>query len=318
MFPLYILFLPTLLVAAFPLNDDFAVDLSYLGERAFSKPDPKTGEKLDSWNETEHGNPEELGEYAEGDIVFPKQTSRNGMVAGTLRWPNGEVPYEIAGLYSAKDLDVIKKAMDIYKKYTCISFRPRQGRDRDYISIANGRTGCWSSVGRIGGKQQVNLQSPSCTTKLGTALHELMHAIGFLHEQSRYERDEYITVAWNNIKRGHENNFDKAEKGSTNGYGVNYDYRSVMHYSSKAFSANGQPTLIPKDKRYVDRIGQRDGFSRGDITKINAMYNCPEKTLEIVNRTGTITNATNAHENESEQSNPLLSAAAGLFSLFMH
>jgi len=45
---------------------------------------------------------------------------------------------------------------------------------------------------------------------------------------------------------GHENNFDKADEQKTTGFGVPYDFRSVMHYSNMAFSANGRPTIIPK------------------------------------------------------------------------
>ena len=92
--------------------------------------------------------------------------------------------------------------MDEYHKRTCIKFVPRQSGHRDYISIVSGNTGCWSSVGRVGGAQQVNLQSPGCLTTLGTPIHELMHALGFLHEQNRYERDSHVTIVWNNIQAG--------------------------------------------------------------------------------------------------------------------
>lgn len=91
--------------------------------------------------------------------------------------------------------------MNDYHKYTCIKFKPYTGEESDYIRITAGNTGCWSSVGRIGGKQDVNLQVPGCLLKKGTVIHELMHAIGFLHEQSRFERDEYVTIQWNNILR---------------------------------------------------------------------------------------------------------------------
>lgn len=57
-------------------------------------------------------------------------------------------------------------------------------------------------MGRISGKQEVNLQSPYCTSKVGTSLHEFMHAVGFLHEQNRFERDDFVTIAWKNIKEG--------------------------------------------------------------------------------------------------------------------
>lgn len=74
--------------------------------------------------------------------------------------------------------------------------------ESDYISIINGKTGCWSSVGRLSGRQEVNLQSPGCTWKIGTIIHELMHVLGFMHEQNRSDRDAYVTVNWDNIRPG--------------------------------------------------------------------------------------------------------------------
>jgi len=92
--------------------------------------------------------------------------------------------------------------MDDYHKYTCIRFKPYTGEESDYIRITAGNTGCWSSVGRIGGRQDVNLQVPGCLTQKGTVIHELMHAVGFLHEHSRYERDDYVDILWDNISNG--------------------------------------------------------------------------------------------------------------------
>ncbi|KAG8301736.1 hypothetical protein J6590_046864 [Homalodisca vitripennis] len=59
--------------------------------------------------------------------------------------------------------------------------------------------GCWSSVGRIGGRQELNLQSPGCLTKKGTVEHEMIHALGFLHDQNRWESDKHVTVDYYNI-----------------------------------------------------------------------------------------------------------------------
>lgn len=74
----------------------------------------------------------------------------------------------------------------------------------------------------------------------------MMHALGFLHEQNRSERDSYVDIVWGNIQQGRQNNFQKASAETTDGQGVEYDYRSVMHYSDHAFSANGGPTIQPK------------------------------------------------------------------------
>lgn len=94
------------------------------------------------------------------------------------------------------------EAMEDFHRYTCVRFVPHNGDRDDYIRITAGNTGCWSSVGRIGGRQDVNLQVPGCVMKKGTVIHELMHAVGFIHEQSRYDRDDFVDIQWQNIKPG--------------------------------------------------------------------------------------------------------------------
>lgn len=101
--------------------DSTSVDISYLGPSIFGQPRESVGKTLESWDENHPENPEELGEYAEGDILFP-ETSRNGLVSKTTRWKDGVVPYEISLFYPPKDVQTIKRAMDIYHKYTCIKW----------------------------------------------------------------------------------------------------------------------------------------------------------------------------------------------------
>jgi len=55
-------------------------------------------------------------------------------------------------------------------------------------------------VGRIGGMQEVSLDN-GCVDS-DTIKHELMHALGFYHEQSRTDRDDYVIIYPNNIQDG--------------------------------------------------------------------------------------------------------------------
>ncbi|XP_063980211.1 zinc metalloproteinase nas-13-like [Diachasmimorpha longicaudata] len=271
-------------------SNELLTHLGHLEETMFGVPSNETGAKVAGWSEDLGINPEEMGEYAEGDILFPVGLSRNGLLAQSSRWPEGVIPYMISPYFNANQKALIMDAMNDYHENTCIRFIPYAGVQSDYIRITAGNTGCWSSVGRIGGAQDVNLQVPGCVTKKGTVIHELMHAVGFLHEQSRFERDQFVSINWQNIMPGRAGNFDKASKGTTDGFGVGYDYGSVMHYSGNAFSVNGRPTIVPKEGnglldligevfqgRTNIMLGQREGFSRRDIQKIRRMYRCSKR-----------------------------------------
>jgi hypothetical protein len=59
---------------------------------------------------------------------------------------------------------------------------------------------CYSSVGRKTGGQILNL-GPGCFTEQ-IILHELLHALGFWHEHSRTDRDNYVDIKYNNIIDG--------------------------------------------------------------------------------------------------------------------
>jgi hypothetical protein len=53
--------------------------------------------------------------------------------------------------------------------------------------------------------------------------------------QNRYDRDDYIEVLSENIKKDSEHNFNKVDPLITSDFGSFYDYDSVMHYSKKPF-----------------------------------------------------------------------------------
>uniref|UniRef100_A0A0N4ZYF7 Metalloendopeptidase n=1 Tax=Parastrongyloides trichosuri TaxID=131310 RepID=A0A0N4ZYF7_PARTI len=221
-----------------------------------------------------------LGNKSEGDIAIKniKQFAENsnGLARNAIRqryrrWPNGEIPYTLSSKYGSYAKSIIAKAMDEYHRKTCIRFIPRDSlKHADYIYI-HPDDGCYSLVGKVGGRQPLSLDSGCIQT--GTIVHELMHSVGFFHEQSRNDRDSYIKIVWENVMTGADDQFEK--------YGVNvidnlnepYDYNSIMHYGPYAFSANGMKTISPYQNN-ADRMGQRIEFSVIDLRKINKLYEC--------------------------------------------
>lgn len=79
---------------------------------------------------------------------------------------------------------------------------PRKNLKFDYLPNR-----CWSYVGKNGGAQIVSLQppddtGPNCLGGEGRPIHELMHALGVFHEQSRADRDKFIKVHLENVIPG--------------------------------------------------------------------------------------------------------------------
>lgn len=89
---------------------------------------------------------------------------------------------------------------------------------------------CSSLLGRRIPSQPLSL-ADGCVSRHGTIMHEFLHALGFYHEQSRGDRDEFVLVNFTNIEPGYENNFEKLQENVTIDHlGTPYDYGSVMHY----------------------------------------------------------------------------------------
>lgn len=180
----------------------------------------------------------------EGDIMVyqTSQLHKNGLVDLEARWPGAVVPYYIDEEFTDEQALKILGAMQEYQNKTCIRFRQYEKGDINWIDIQSNSHGCWSAVGMKSAGQIVNFGSEKCL-RHGVIVHELMHALGFYHQQSSANRDEYIKIHWENIRRGREHNFNKYNETFVTDFNVTYDYESVMHYSSRAFSKNGENTI---------------------------------------------------------------------------
>jgi hypothetical protein len=230
----------------------------------------------------------EVSGFHEGDIVGFDH--RNGLIGDEFRWPYAVVPYYIEDdEFSSADELVIMRALEEYHNRTCIKFRPFKRGDENFVWFRSNSSGCWSSVGMQPGEGQiVHLQNPGCI-RHGTVVHELMHALGFYHQQSTSDRDDYVKIVWENIEPNHEHNFNKYNESVVTSYGVDYDYGSVMHYSAKAFSKNGEDTILSLTPNTT--LGQRKGLSDRDVQKLQLMYEAEcERQGNLVEPTGSESN----------------------------
>ncbi|XP_068717986.1 hatching enzyme 1.2-like isoform X1 [Montipora capricornis] len=254
----------------------------------------KREEQKQTQMETRNYLPDD-GDIFEGDIVMDSRLrswvtgqadKRDAINDVSYLWTKSEdgtvrVPYILSKEIQEDEdkLDSIKKAVKSFEKFTCIRYQPYNDDDMDYVTFKINASMCYSFVGKQGGNQDISIGN-GCE-RLGTVLHEMMHTLGFIHEQSRPDRDKYVHVFYENIRRGMEHNFQKYSGGQVRRLPANkefYDYDSCLHYNNHAFSKNFDDTIqsLSDPER---RFGQRDFFSTHDILQINDLYGCQVSDL---------------------------------------
>ena len=206
----------------------------------------------------------------QGDILIQPKNAVQNAVGRTpfLRWDDGIIPYYIEPNHPYRAQ--INSAIDTLNRNTVLWFKPTTNFGSDYVSIRHGNDGCYSGVGTpvFGDATDVFL-GPGCGS-LGIITHELLHAAGLWHEQSRSDRDLYVKVHLDNVKSDKQNNFDIEDGWFSKDIGK-YNFDSVMHYACKDFAIDNSKFTIESISG-THPIGQRTGLSQGDVDAIRAMY----------------------------------------------
>lgn len=208
----------------------------------------------------------------QGDIELTEKqlsaiSTKSGCLSSQIKyWPDNMVYYIYGNGFTGASK--VERAIEEWQNKTSLEFVYGTGNG-NYIEFINDTTNR-SSLGMVGGRQYLRLVEGGST--YGTAIHEIGHAVGLIHEHCRNDRDSYITIHTSNIIPAKLHNFDKYSSGTVTDVGT-FDFGSVMLYSSNAFTSNGNATMTTKDGLYF--VGQRTQLSAGDVQGIAAMYGPP-------------------------------------------
>ena len=190
----------------------------------------------------------------------------SGIVGAQYLWEKRTIPYEIDPALPRPER--VTEAMQHWQERTTITFVERTTKDNDYVRVRPVASGCASFVGCQGGRQDLILAA-DCS--VGNVIHELGHAIGLWHEQSRGDRDQWVEIVYSKVAANRRSNFDQhIDDGVDLG---EYDYGSIMHYPAGSFSVDGSATIVARRPLPAGVVmGQRTALSDGDVKAVETMY----------------------------------------------
>jgi len=194
------------------------------------------------------------------------------------RWVNGIVYYTISNQYTAAQLSTIQAGMRAIEDQTrqngrnCITFVQRTNQ-ANWVAISKTGGGCYSYVGRqlAAGSQQVSLDDGCVYTMI--VAHELLHALGVWHEQSRPDRDTFVIINLAVVNSQYHHNFNRYTTG-VDLAGTSYDILSIMHYENNAFSTNGQNSVTARDGTVLVNASRKSRLTDADAIGLVRFYSC--------------------------------------------
>ena len=207
-----------------------------------------------------------------GDTLLGKPTSDFTGSTGITEikhpqlWDHGIIPYTIKP--DVPNPQRIQQAIEVFNQRTSVKFVPYEGQ-ADALVFEKGEEHCYSYLGKIGGLQPLFLSDRCAQAQIE---HELMHALGFIHEQSRTDRDQFIDVLWPNIEEKYQSQFAIVPDALMDYYFDSpFDPDSIMMYDSHAFAVKPELTTL-KIKNTGAAITPRTDLDESDVQRVNRLY----------------------------------------------
>lgn len=184
-------------------------------------------------------------------------------------WPNGVVPVYINENSFPKNSIGYKniiEAINVWKTADVgLEFiRCAETENSDCIAFDKDASACFSNgVGRRGGRQNIACSLDGKSFDTWSIVHEIGHAVGLYHEQSRADRDQFVTVS-----STADNNYKIQGKAHDL-----YDFDSIMHYpTNENLQIKTNAMSSPLVRQATSVVGQHDHLSRGDIAAVRYLY----------------------------------------------
>lgn len=184
-------------------------------------------------------------------------------------WPDGLIPYKNS--VKGKLAQNVNRAIVEIERSTGIKFRPHKN-ESNYVEFTYGENNCYSNLGMIGGRQRITLTDSCDSTAI---LHEMMHTLGFMHEQNREDRDDYLLILWENIIEGHETQFKIIPHQFINYSNFNFDMNSIMLYEGRSFARSTEEyTMLTSSGDIYEH--DPTSLSKEDVRRVKVTYNMTE------------------------------------------
>ncbi|OWF52216.1 Zinc metalloproteinase nas-14 [Mizuhopecten yessoensis] len=212
------------------------------------------------------------------------------------RWPRGEVPYRFSseinetGVWGTTIKAAITEIEEIVNTNVtvgnepCLRFwqSPDSEPVKSYLYFHIGVDGvCGTDHGMMPGRHFVFLDDP-CRHKSGV-MRMILIALGLQYEHGRPDRDSYVTVHTDNVRKEYRAMYDKFNSSDMDVLGLPYDFESLTHFSVYENANNSlHPTMT---SNWTDSsLGNKDRMSNTDVKKLQIAYGCVNDTTKLLNR----------------------------------